>query len=402
MQNSDFLKNKFEHFNADVPTEVWDNLAAALDNKKKRRAAIWWFSGIAAVLILGLSVGYVVIQNENAAPSFEAKSSLNHIFTVTPTFSHNQIFNDPNSKPASENRADQANETERSFPNNTRDKHKRNGTNHDSTPPPFQELPDAEVIVEIVENPVQENDENAMYQPINTDSAMYIAGVDVREDFENQMTLNQVQPSQNIGDPIYKPRKWEFALLGGFSATRQQNSPYFLESSIANSPNLDFTANNADYLNISASSSNFISPVIRFTLIKAGFSINRELLPRWRLESGLHYLRFGVFYENSQVWSRETQMVQMPVSAHYAVIQANRIDWRLGSGVGMSYVFKQANPVFRGEWFNNTTILYKINPSWSIFLQPEARVVFYDSRIQGMGKLSQWYWGANLGVVMRF
>jgi hypothetical protein len=68
----------------------------------------------------------------------------------------------------------------------------------------------------------------------------------------------------------------------------------------------------------------------------------------------------------------------------------------------MSYVFKQANPVFRGEWFNNTTILYKINPSWSIFLQPEARVVFYDSRIQGMGKLSQWYWGANLGVVMRF
>ena len=86
MQNSDFLKNKFEHFNADVPTEVWDNVAAALDNKKKRRAAIWWFSGIAAVLILGLSVGYVVIQNENAAPSFEAKSSLNHIFTVTPTF----------------------------------------------------------------------------------------------------------------------------------------------------------------------------------------------------------------------------------------------------------------------------------------------------------------------------
>jgi hypothetical protein len=57
MQNSDFLKNKFEHFHADVPTEVWDNVAAALDDKKKRRPIFWWFSGIAALLVVGLYLG---------------------------------------------------------------------------------------------------------------------------------------------------------------------------------------------------------------------------------------------------------------------------------------------------------------------------------------------------------
>lgn len=401
MQNSDFLKNKFEHFNADVPAEVWDNVAAVLGNKKKRRAAVWWFSGIAAVLVLGLSVGYVFI-NENAAPSFEAKSTLNRVFTDAPTFSRTQILNDPNANPTSENTANRVHENEHSYPNNTRDKHKRNGTNHDFMTPPIQKLPDAEVIAEIVENPVQEHNENVLYQPINTDSAMYIAGVNIREDFENQMALNQVQPSPNIGDPFHKPRKWELALLGGFSATNRQYFSSLQSMGVANSPNLEFAANNADYLNFSDPAVDPSSSVIRFALIKAGISINRELLPRWRLESGLHYLRFGVFYENSQLWSREAQMIQVPISAHFAVIQTNRIDWRLGSGVGMSYVFKQADPVFRGEWINNTTILYKINPSWSIFLQPEARVVFYDSRIQGMGRLSQWYWGVNLGVVRRF
>jgi hypothetical protein len=395
MQNSDFLKNKFEHFHADVPTEVWDNVVAALDDKKKRRPIFWWFSGIAALLVVVLYLG-CYFANDGKQFAQHLHHTTTNLVPLKPKIE--EMRNRTQTTPITK-QSDHSEKPSKNLAIKVRNQNYADKNQNANEKWVEAMLKNETNSIELLEIPSNQ-EQIVISEAVNADSAVSKIETDVIAKVEI-VTSNGILPIKT-DDNVVKSKKWELALFGGFSATRQQNSPYFLESSIANSPNLDFTANNADYLNISASSSNFISPVIRFTLIKAGLSINRELLPRWRLESGLHYLRFGVFYENSQVWSRETQMVQMPVSAHYAVIQANRIDWRLGSGVGMSYVFKQANPVFRGEWFNNTTILYKINPSWSIFLQPEARVVFYDSRIQGMGKLSQWYWGANLGVVMRF
>lgn len=398
MQNSDFLKNKFEHFNADVPPKVWDNVAAALDKKKKRRSVFWWFSGVAAVLFVGLFVGYFWQAAQNTSV-VEAKSFgvslMNAVFG--PTHVHNTKLTNIDSTSETPEQQTSFNSVSLDKPSRIKKRNHRNQVPERFDEPyeyDMQELVYDELVPIyepfIIPDP-KKNDDDVALSDLNSDPQ------------ESTQSESAAHPSVlSTDDNEFKPKKWELALIGGFSATKQMNSTYFQEPAMANSPNLEFTVNNADYLNIGESDSNFISPVIRFTLIKAGISINRELTPRWRLESGLHYLRYGVFFENSQSWSREAQMIQVPVSAHFSIIRSNVIDWRIGSGVGMSYVFRQADPVFRGEWVNNTTVMFKLQQSWSLFVQPEARMVFYDSRITQVGKLSQWYWGMNLGVVKRF
>lgn len=399
MQNSDFLKNKFEHFNADVPTEVWDNVAAALDKKKKRRPVFWWFSGIAAVLFVGLFAGYFWQASQNW-DGLEAKSSGESVMYV---------FNKPvqNSKTNSINAVANADEEqENTIYKNDRAIGQNQGSNRRvrsiEVPEWMAEQDDYDLHEFVFEELMPVYEPNKVQEPQKNDlsEAPKDSSTTSPENPQIESASLPILPSTDENE--LKPKKWELAIFGGFSATRQQNSPYFMEAAIANSPNLEFTTNNADYLNIDESNSNFISPVIRFTLIKAGLSINRELSSRWRLESGLHYLRYGVFYENSQSWSREAQMIQVPISAHFSILQSNKVDWRIGSGVGLGYVFRQPNLVFRSEWVNSTTLMFQLNPSWSVFVQPEARMVFYDSRISQIGKLSQWYWGMNLGVVRRF
>jgi hypothetical protein len=399
MQNSDFLKNKFEHFNADVPTEVWDNVAAELDKKKKRRFAIWWFSGIAAFLVVGLFVGYFYRASQNPI-SFDAKSNNEaamHIVTDSLRKHNSSSTNAVCIADTAQENANVMNDNSLVQPQNKR---KRNTINvaqagyYKNDDFDFQEFVYEELVP--IHAPYQVED------PENTDVAV--------SQMDPSTTSEENPPIESVSLPIvpstedneFKPKKWELALFGGFSLTQRQESYGFLTSGLANSPNLEFDANNADYLNLNDPSIDPTSPIIRFALFKAGLSINRELAPRWRLESGLHYLRYGVFYENTQVWSREAQMIQVPIFAHFSILQSKNIDWRIGSGVGMGYVFRQPSLVFRSEWVNSTTVMFQLNPSWSVFVQPEARMVFYDSRIPQVGKLSQWYWGGNLGVVRRF
>jgi len=394
MQNGDFLKNKFEHFNADVPPEVWDNVASALDNKKKRRVVIWWFSGVAAVMILGFSL--VHFRNgEKTIVQKEAQAATWGSFKMT-------AVNQKQTNNANNNFNTGQSATDSKRMNKTLAEQKGNAIkrNRQSTTPKYIDEPLQEITeLTVEEELVQIHEPVKIPEPQNTDSVTPKEKThdEPKEDLVTSNPANQITKENEL-----KSKKWELALIGGFSATRRQNSSAFLAGGLTNSVNLEYTGNNADYLNISESNSNSISSVIRFTLINVGISINRALAPRLRLESGLHYLRYGVFYENSQSWSRGAQMIQAPVMAHFSLIQSNIVDWRIGSGIGMTYVFRQASPVFRSEWVNNTTIMFKFHQSWSLFIQPEARMVFYDSRISQVGKLSQWYWGVNLGVVKRF
>src|SRR5687768_8086500 len=75
------LRDKFGGFGAAPTDQLWDSIAASLDQKeKKRRGAFWWwFGGLAAVLVLIFSVyqiGYHFGKQEMEAAESTASNQL--------------------------------------------------------------------------------------------------------------------------------------------------------------------------------------------------------------------------------------------------------------------------------------------------------------------------------------
>lgn len=415
MQNSDFLKNKFDDFTGHVPEEVWNNVAATLDNKKKRRVLFWWLSGVsaAAIVVLGFGI-YWFGCSERVAACAETLASQDP--PSVPVQSQELEKSRKSLSTSSELNSDLHNAPNRQFQQVT-DNHalgkeigRKSVTrdNSNKSTEASQTSLDIRNIIELYAPPHLNSEALAKeglsinLNKTDTVEAALIVEEAIRLDLQKEKGGDHDVVVQTVQPPVFPQKKWEVALIGGFFATKQQASPYFLSLGNSIAPNFESSSSSVDYFNISQSEADQSSPVIRFSLFRTGISINREMGSHWRLETGLHYLRYGVFYESSKSWSREAQMIQVPVSAHFSLIGSKFIDWRIGSGVGMSYVFRQADPVFRSEWFNNTTVVFTLQDSWSLFVQPEARMVFFDSRLPQIGKLSQWYWGVNLGVVRRF
>lgn len=82
MENQDKLYKQFEDAARKEEQKdfarmeaVWNRVEEKLDRKEERRAAVWWkYTGIAAALLLFMSLGYILLQNEkhplqNASPS---------------------------------------------------------------------------------------------------------------------------------------------------------------------------------------------------------------------------------------------------------------------------------------------------------------------------------------------
>jgi hypothetical protein len=412
MQNSDFLKDKFSDFHADVPEQVWDNVSDALDNKKKRRPVFWWFTSIAAILFLAIGAGvywYGTQSNNNLSKNeflseiqhdttaIQEKSTLNseetlaldseNLSSVTATTELNsgvdaaevkQDFNDPSNQ--------------------------RNQNEKENKIRPLKS--DNVFVTNSIENtPNKANNEktNLSFEvdKMDTISPAIRAVEDVREAFLLEEWLKINQTREVIGTPNFKARYWELSFSFGGHLSTRNNNMYLEGLGLANDPNQSFATGNADFWTFYETQMVNNIANSRYSLVRFGIGINRKLHRRIRLESGVHFLRYGLL-ANPQTWIKNDQMLQVPLHVHYSILKNKKLDWRLGTGTNLSLILGYPQPIYRSEWVNNTTLLYKMNPKWSVFVQPESRVVFFDSRIDGIGTLSKWYWGGNLGVLWRF
>lgn len=81
---------------------VWNRVEEKLDNKKKRRAAAWWkYTGIAAVLLLFISVGTFVFRNETS-PIVAPKVTPENNVTVIDTQKIQETFAPGKTEPKKE------------------------------------------------------------------------------------------------------------------------------------------------------------------------------------------------------------------------------------------------------------------------------------------------------------
>jgi hypothetical protein len=412
MQNSDFLKDKFSDFHANVPEQVWDNVSAALDNKKKRRPVFWWFTSIAAILFLAIGLGVFCYRTE-----FNDNVNKNELFSDNQSdgnenIENSTLFNGENTALNSENLSSQKTTSELNSGVNAR------ASKQDFNTPRKQRIQNRKVNNSqplksenhLVFNSIENAPDNMEHQEANgplkvdkmdTISRAIQAVEDAQEIYriEQMNNANPIQPV--VGLPDSKSRMWEFSFSFGAHLTSRSGNVYLEGLGLANNPNELLTSGNADFwtFNETQMANNFDNS--RYSIVRFGFGINRELHRRMRLESGLHFLRYGLL-ANTQTWIKHDQMLQVPLHVHYSILKNKKLDWRLGTGTNLSLILGYSQPIYRSEWVNNTTLIYKMNPNWSVFLQPESRVVFFDSRVDGIGVLSKWYWGGNLGVVWRF
>lgn len=91
----------FKDFEAQPSDAVWKNIEAQLNGKKKKQRVIpiWWrYAGVAALLLLFLTVGNLFFENLNSNTIIDTENVVNdHIKTVLPTTENSESIANDNS-----------------------------------------------------------------------------------------------------------------------------------------------------------------------------------------------------------------------------------------------------------------------------------------------------------------
>ena len=89
------FQERFKDFEATPSDAVWENIEAQLNKKKRRVIPIWWrYAGIAALLLLLLTVGSIYFTGEEDLPINTVVETENE--DIKPESEANNIFKDPN------------------------------------------------------------------------------------------------------------------------------------------------------------------------------------------------------------------------------------------------------------------------------------------------------------------
>ena len=405
------LKNRFDDFSAEPRTEVWSRIEAELDNKPKRRSVIWWWS--AAVLLILVTGAKWFITTSGDQDTSNLNSNKNS--TLGSAASSGQAESQQAEAEPSENNNTNANH---SIQSNAFDHEKVSSSQHKSTQTTRASINKSTDTTNFVGVNSSKNKEQTPtiatleLEPLNMEfdadttglvslptispSQLDTADQSLQsQEIELQMPLND-KSIAHVRVPY--DSKWSITLHGGVYRTAVEEIYYFnpiyldLSSGIPAISNEAFQSNSLSFY--------------RHIVHGLGMDLAYQLSPRWQLKSGMNVLMYRTKMVNENSIQRGSNYYQLAMGADYTLLNIKRFQWQIGTGIGSGLLRNQVvggvENHWRSEWNINTALSYSINPKWAIRLQPTSRLIISDTQVEGFGKLSKWYHGANVGVTFRF
>lgn len=389
MQENNSLRNKFEGFKADPSPQVWENIERSLDEKKRRRGFIWWWAGLAASLIFGLFVWTNSSNNSEQSNSqkttFHAKQKANHKTKNAHISkqSENRLHVDTNRTAYSSIIPTNSN------PRFKRIKSTKINKGSDEVKDEFKSDFEKQFVQNNQEIPTDQAHLNLLtVEPIRNTEFNLIPDFSMKQ-------IKQITPLPY--------RHWEMQLLVGGATTGREEmmipSNYFdalteNQGTITNGTYPIVIENPAEiksYRNVQTTISGLISYTTK---------------SRFRFSSGISYQRFYTQLLETKKFQAEMHLIQVPLLVDYSFNITSKWRWDVGTGIGMGYGFNKHQPIdystWRTDFLVQSSVRYALSNRFSLQLQPQARIVFWDSQKAEFGKVSPWYLGGTLGGVWSF
>lgn len=433
MQENKSLGDKFAGFTSEPGPGVWENIERSLDEKSPRRRFFAWWQ---LVLAAGIFAGALIwnFQGETDRPNAKQISKANtgskpteqtgsaETQTVTektaslgpdtgngssPNVLRQSEFNASTSKNASKSNAgisaqqkgisqysDIAILAERS--QNTASQsfeatHATSGSTAESKTIESRQgdEADSDADLETAQENLLSGNDVAQADSLHPQNAIDSSVI-------SQQEANAKIPTEP------KVRRWELQFqIGALASAKQEmwitpSQPYyegtvnvgnggFSPISLGNSPELKH------YRNIT---SNY------------GILVSYNVSSRWRLTTGLSYLRYYTQITEDRTLHAGAHYIQVPVIADVRLLSTSKWEWSIGPGMSLGHVSEKSTATdlssWRSDFIAQTSVRYALSPRFTVQLQPQARFIFWDQQTGKAGKLSPWYWGGNLGAVWRF
>ncbi len=400
MQEDRPLASHFENFEAAPSDALWGKIEAGLSEKRKKRPVLWWFWGSAATLILTLGI-IKFYSGENATLRSNGKQSrLNSVENKTETASKNTSI--------SEN------------PSVTKQ------TNGTKNPSKFEQKtfskkvnssPSSSLSTQKNKYSQNKNESLQTKAEITTENLLAKTPKVETENIEPTITKSDSAQSDELSpnppftfvpkledEKLLKVKGFELGFSFGFGrGERVFNPPVPISPSTP--PNTTITAS-FDQENVDPNI-NYWLPVVP---IQLQFTIGKEIRKKFKATTGLG---LSIYSEKTRllvpdefVNTRRNNVLQLPVSFDYKIIQKQKLEWTTGPGVILGYNrLKDSEQTINHftttlQW--QTALRFHLKNNWSVFLQPHYRYQISDNYVLKSAFYHNHFYGLNLGMVRRF
>lgn len=425
------LQNKFQDFGSAPSEQLWNNIAANLDEDKKRKGAFWWwFVGAAAIVVLFFGVyqlGYnagvsegdsQMVKYETPTPiTIETNEKIPNPNIQSPNESNQQteiLSNQNNDEQNSEtitNSLNENSETEKS-------EHHTNNLNiaENSNVNEIDVTPNHSVI-----HPIENNE--PIYTLLNFEAEKFPPS----EISKIKHSLSEPQliaePMVIIENPTPK-NKWEMGFsvgtLKGFQSSNQ-NMLADSSASLTTFDNLD--QNNSiegtgisSFSNLSESQVNITRP------LQLEMTIARDFGKRWNFQTGLSFgfLSSNNHYSSGSITNVRSRFLSIgiPIHLNYDIVQRQRFSFYSGFGANYEMPFFESvktsysvsaleststKDFTKGYMISgqlNVGFRYNLNQKLTLDFRPNLRYYIHQSMQSVYPALERKIWaGASLGLV---
>jgi hypothetical protein len=441
------LSEKFGDFGAAPTDQLWNSIAASLDQKeqKKRGAFWWWFTGIAAALLVIFSVYQVGYHfGKNDMQSTQHNSSGSNFSSETATGIPGET-NDNLSENNTVTKQLPDEEVTSSQPLLNEDSEKETVHNSD------QRRHTTDVVVKNQDNDTElapllvterdaSNEPGEMIMQTQDDASSGIAKFDVKTmpAAETKMLAVSNGPLLDLkAGPLEKRKsdnEWElgFAVgtLVGYQSTNQtlivpynqpQNLTTDFESGLLDVNSITGSASQAPVYNIATSK---VETSVKRPL-SVELSIARTFGRRWSLGSGVglnYFAGQNVYTTPSEMETRCNFLsVSVPLVVDFDFVKRRRFEVSAGSGIISEFPFlvnsetisadpatakkeeQQISKGYMGSVLLRTGVAYRLNEHLKIGLSPNMRYYFHQSLQSEIPVLKRDLWaGLSLGATWTF
>jgi len=400
MQEDRTRLSRFDNYSAEPRSEVWDRIESELDKKPKRRFIIWWLGTAASILLvvgavfrLNLAQNYtgpLVNLNHHKSVLIQAKKVMLSDFSMhvqqNAIYSNLIISNVDNS--SQPRKANSNNQMLNAKPYNTKAQNSQ-FINQDR----YRFCIAQEVTADDQEFLTLTNESNLIEQHDSLNSA--------------EIHRDSILKSSCSDFPIFQDnskncRKSKWALninAGNYRTGTDQVPSNAFNSALANfNSGLD---NSPIIETLQSEGSEY-----RYVVQAFGIDGSYLLAPKWQIRTGINLLMYKTVFIDEHAHFKGANYLQWTLGVDYAVLQFRRFNWLVGTAVGNGWLGVPleggVQDAFRAEWILSTSFGFKLSQRLAVRLEPCSRLVFADSQVGSIGKLSRWYHGGNLGLTILF